>query len=372
MNILFIASNKGILGYHLTSLAINLARFGVKLTVLSSSTEQVPGLFNKLAAQGIRFYINDSLDKLQLSDIIQCKMDILKIIKTEKIDIIHVQGASQNLPAFLSIDLFKTWNRPKIVTSIHFIPFQDVTRRIMDIALTFGSDTILPVSNYTMLQLGLSNRLNKVEVLHNAIDLQAFDSYVGKNTIRRTKKHKYNVMSVARLIPIKGQEYLLLAASKIFRRHDVMFYIVGDGPSKDYLVQLSRKLGLQENVVFTGRVLWPQTYDLLKNVADICVSPSLSENFPYFLLECMAARKPVVSTAVGGVSEAITDKVNGLLVPPRDPVSLANSIESLLNNPILSKELGLAGRKKVEDKFDMPILVRNLFKVYERVKSRGD
>jgi len=99
-------------------------------------------------------------------------------------------------------------------------------------------------------------------------------------------------------------------------------------------------------------------------VADICVSASLGELFPFYILECMAAAKPIVTTDVGGVAEAVIDGVNGYLVPPRNPSSLAKSILNLLNNPDKARQMGQKGRELAKQNFSMNIVCKKLEKIY--------
>jgi len=84
----------------------------------------------------------------------------------------------------------------------------------------------------------------------------------------------------------------------------------------------------------------------------------------------MAARKAIVATDVGGVSEAVMDGVNGYLVPPRDPTSLAKAILRLINDPDKAREMGLKGRRLVEQRFSMDVITRKLNDVYELALKR--
>lgn len=86
--------------------------------------------------------------------------------------------------------------------------------------------------------------------------------------------------------------------------------------------------------------------------------------------KCMAARKPIVATNVGGVSEAVINGVNGYLVPPRDPASLAKAILKLINNPETARKMGARGRRLVEQRFSMNVITRKLNDVYELALKR--
>jgi glycosyltransferase involved in cell wall biosynthesis len=228
----------------------------------------------------------------------------------------------------------------------------------------------LPVSVFTknlLIKHGVAPK--KIMVVHNALDIGVFD-YAS-----RTAQITFNrypgiptVVLIANLAPVKGHEYYLKAATQILKSHNAMFYVIGDGPRRAYLEQLVHELGVEKNVVFTGRISWPEIYYILSHFVDICVSSSVSENFPYYILECMAANKPVVATDVGGVSEVVFDGMNGYLVPPKDSESLSKAIITLIDNPDKAKQMGMEGRKFVEQKFNMALLVEKLSEIYEHSK----
>jgi len=108
------------------------------------------------------------------------------------------------------------------------------------------------------------------------------------------------------------------------------------------------------------------------------VLPSLYEGLPISVLEAMAARRPVVATAIGGTDEAVTHEVTGLLVPPRDAPALASAIRRLRADPALAHRLAVAGRERVEREFSSEAMARNVMRVYDEVlrevglTGRGD
>jgi glycosyltransferase involved in cell wall biosynthesis len=119
---------------------------------------------------------------------------------------------------------------------------------------------------------------------------------------------------------------------------------------------------MAEAVTFTGvRADVPKILAAL----DLFVLPSLWEGMPNAVLEAMAAGLPVVATAVGGTPEVVMDGVTGLLVPPQDPSALAQAIERLLRDPDLRRTMGRAGRRRVEQHFDVRETVRQVEDLYE-------
>jgi glycosyltransferase involved in cell wall biosynthesis len=131
-----------------------------------------------------------------------------------------------------------------------------------------------------------------------------------------------------------------------------------------HLRELLREAGVPEQAVEFGgpveRTVLPETY----RAAGICVVPSLYENFPYTCLEAMAAGCAVVASAVGGIPEIITDQVEGLLVPPGDPGSLASAILRLLRDPALRTQLGRQARAAVHRRFSRGVVCRQTADLY--------
>ena len=169
--------------------------------------------------------------------------------------------------------------------------------------------------------------------------------------------------SLGRLHPQKGFSDLLAALAQVRQRiPSVQLFLAGDGESRESLEAQARSLGLCEAVTFAGtRANVPEILAAL----DVLVLPSLWEGMPNAVLEAMAAGLPVVATAVGGTPEAVVDGVTGLLVPPQDPGALACAIERLLRDPDLRRTMGQAGRRRVEQHFDVWETVRQVEDLYE-------
>ena len=111
-----------------------------------------------------------------------------------------------------------------------------------------------------------------------------------------------------------------------------------------------RERGLETVFHFTGFQDRPITY---MQSFDMFVLPSLSEGLSSAILNAMACSLPVIATKVGGIPELVAHDVNGLLVPPGDPASLARAIERLVADPELSFRMGQHGRKRVEEQFTL-------------------
>lgn len=157
------------------------------------------------------------------------------------------------------------------------------------------------------------------------------------------------VLGAGRFSPEKGFGVLVESAECICRENPTAGVILfGDGPLRDSLASRVAELGL------SGRVLLPgfrTDLDSLIGAADVVVLPSYTEGLPNVALEASAAGVAIVATAVGGTPEAVADGVNGILVPPGEPSSLASAVVALLRDPTLRARFGVAGRARMRDRF---------------------
>ena len=145
--------------------------------------------------------------------------------------------------------------------------------------------------------------------------------------------------------------------------------IVGEGALKEKLKVESRKLKVEDRVVFAG--FRSDIKEILATI-DMLVMPSLLEGMPMVLLEGMAMAKPVVATQIDGVSEVLVDEKTGLLVPPENPARLAKAINDLLVNRDKAKQMGMAARRDAEERFSVEKMVDQTERVYiELLKEKG-
>lgn len=171
------------------------------------------------------------------------------------------------------------------------------------------------------------------------------------------------VGAIGRPRPVKGYNFLLDAWVQVTQAHpDAHLLFVGDGPDQLALQAQAKQLGLQERVTFLGDQL---NIPHLLPALDILALPSLHEGMPNVALEAMAASIPVVATAVGGTPEVVIDGKTGILVPSRDPISLAKALSALINDPIKAKSMGYAGRQRIETHFSLTNTVQQTEALYD-------
>jgi glycosyltransferase involved in cell wall biosynthesis len=161
--------------------------------------------------------------------------------------------------------------------------------------------------------------------------------------------------TVAHFSHEKGLCHLVEAAALIPDVHARMrFVLVGDGACRQDLENQVRDRGLESCFHFAGFQKQPAPY---LSAFDCFVLPSLSEGLSSSILSAMAASLPVIATNVGGIPELIEHEQNGLLVPPANPVSLAQAIQRLVDNPAEAFRMGRQGRLRAEKQFTLQRMI---------------
>jgi len=179
------------------------------------------------------------------------------------------------------------------------------------------------------------------------------------------------VLSIGRLSSEKAHLDLVLAFN-LLREINPNFrsklIIVGDGPERGRLDETVRSFGLADSVRFAGQI---RNVLPLYDAADVFALPSHSEGSPFVLLEAMAAKVPIVATAVGGVPEMVTDEESALLSPPGNPHALAAAIARVLGDSQLAKRLTANAYALVTSTFAPETQVRSLIELYRSILKDG-
>jgi glycosyltransferase involved in cell wall biosynthesis len=169
---------------------------------------------------------------------------------------------------------------------------------------------------------------------------------------------------IAQLIPRKGHRHLLQAAPQILARHpEVRFVFLGQGPLEDEIRVQVKDAGLESHVLLAGfRDDLPRILPCL----DLVVHPAEMEGLGVSLLQAAAAGVPLVGARAGGVPEIIGNEA-GLLVPPADPVALAEAVNHLLDDPVGRERVGQAARDRVGRLFSLDAMVEGNLAVYREL-----
>lgn len=207
----------------------------------------------------------------------------------------------------------------------------------------------------------------RIRTVLNGVDTERFrpgDCADARRALR-LPHDRLIVGTAGRLHPVKDHDTLLSAAA-ILKSQGLTFDVViaGDGPLKADLLNRTHDLGLDGVVHFLGT---RADVERVLQALDIFVLSSASEGLPNTVLEAMATQLPVVATRVGGTEECVEHGATGLLVPPRDPGTLAASILTLAADPARRHAMAVEARRRAETRFSLDAMVREYEAVYRDV-----
>ncbi len=176
---------------------------------------------------------------------------------------------------------------------------------------------------------------------------------------------KVNILFVGRLEQRKGLGHLINACAKIKQRFpNFRLIVVGPGTVLRFKYERAvTELGLANNVVFTGFVPSSELPSYYRTADIFCAPATGGESFGIVLLEAMACGKPVIATRIEGYVNVLTDREEGLLVPPRNDDSLAHALLTLLEDKHLRQQMGTRGRNKAE-KYSWANIARQVMECY--------
>jgi len=220
-----------------------------------------------------------------------------------------------------------------------------------------GADRVTAASQYLSEWIVSASPGTVVDIVPFGVDTTLFRPR--SNDIRSDESFTLGI--VKSLEPRYGIDVAIRAMEIVVRSvPDARLTIAGGGTEEAKLRSLVMDLGLDTNVTFVGRVLHDDVPDLM-DTFDVLVNPTVvPESFGVVILEASAMEIPVVATDVGGVPDVCVRDETGILVPPRDPDTLADAIVRLASDPELRASMGAAGRSFVEERFDWATTIQTM------------
>jgi glycosyltransferase involved in cell wall biosynthesis len=211
----------------------------------------------------------------------------------------------------------------------------------------------------------------KCVTIYNGVDMRKY-GISGQDDVREARKElkmgeeDFVIGMIAHLRPEKSYDIFLKAIKEVRDRiRNLRVIAIGSGPEMEECLRYCRENGLEGVVSFKGQIKDVRKYIAVMDVA--CLVPESNEGFSNALLEEMAMGKAVIATAVGGNEEAIVNGENGIIIPPRDYMKLADSLCYLYENPAIRREMGRKGRERVERYFSLGNMIRNHENLYEGI-----
>lgn len=300
---------------------------------------------------------------------------LMRTLNSLSPDLVHTHG---QFAGFFGNLAARGTRRKPVVYTAHFPSFitdWDTRRKVRNYVAEriscLGIDALICVSESDRQEYIRRHLIDpcKASTIYNGVDVQRFEGPVDKTALCRSLglvEADYSSLLgfFGRLADQKGVEYLIQAIPFITAHQPACrFLIVGDGPERDRLERLAKSLQVRDLVHFLGM---RNDVAALMALTDVIVVPSLFEPFGIAAVEAMASGRAVVASDVEGLREVVADGVTGILVPSRDPKTLAQVLNALLAKPDYARSLGQAGRQRAEALFSQ----ERMFAEYERLYNR--
>lgn len=302
---------------------------------------------------------------------------ISDLVNDEHYDIVHCHGARANT---IAIFLKSKINVPMITTihSDYLLDFKDsfykdlIFTPINTFALKRFDYYVAVTENFKSMLIDRGFNAQKIYTLYNGINMNSDPWVIVKDDFLKRYnidyKGKYLVGQVARLDGVKNIKMTIRAAQKLSEtRRDIMFLIAGDGEELHELQKSAKELKVEDMIVFLGFVKENMSFF---NAIDLNILTSLSESFPYVILEASKMKKATIATNVGGINELIRDGVDGYLIESNDFNKLASRIDYLADNSVKSVEMGESIYNRVKESFSTESMAATQIEIYNNILSR--
>lgn len=358
---------------HVLTLLPRLRELGVEVELLCI----MEGIFTK-EARKLNIPVNIILQRKRY-DITVIKK-IKSFINKHNYDIVHCHGARANyIAAFIGKKI-----RAVMITTLHSdykLDFKDTLhKQMLYVPINYFALkrfkyilTVTEAFKNMMIKRGFKN--DKFFVVYNGIDFDDKPFFCSKKEffekyhIKYDENRKY-VGIAARLNAVKGIDIFLKMAFEICNKIDgVDFIIAGDGDEFNRFKSLIEENGFSDRIFMIGHI---DDINSFYNAIDINMLTSLSESFPYALLEGARMKKPTVSTGVGGIPEMITDGKTGFLVSPYDISDISQKVLNLVTDEELAKGFGLAFFERAKENFSDIKMAQTHKNIYEKIVKENE
>ena len=283
-------------------------------------------------------------------------MRLAAVLRERRIQVVHSHMFGASLFAALAARAARV---PVFLTSEHGLnPWKRAWHRWIERYL---------ISRYARARICVSQDIRKLRATSDGIpstQLKLIPNGTCVGDAGEDRMHAVpRLLAVGRLIEAKDYP-TLIAAARLLREGGVVFElnIAGDGPLRASLERLSSSAGLDGHVRWLGS---RRDVDSLMRTSDVFVMSSIREGQPMVLLEAMAAARPIVATAVGGIPGTVSGEREALLVPPRDPQALAAAVRRLLEDSELARRLGANARRRAVQEFSIEAVARAHVDLYQ-------
>ena len=309
---------------------------------------------------------------------------LVRLMLRTQPDIVHTHTAKAGTLGRLAACVYNLTRRRRdravIIHTFHghvfngyFGPVASAAVRFIERGMARVTDCIVTVSARQKTDIcgryGIADT-RKTEVLDLGTDLQPLLQLVSNTSLRDelgfTPRHIV-FGYVGRFVPIKNLPKLIHAFANLATRcDDARLMLVGDGEVRGEIERLTDQLQLGDRIRMTG---WLRDMPAVYGAMDVAVLTSINEGTPLALIEAMAAGRPVISTAVGGVEDVVSHGRSGLVVPPDDARGVAEAMARLAADAGLRRAMGATARRDVAARLGQQSGASEVGALYRRVRA---
>ncbi|MBI1972600.1 glycosyltransferase family 4 protein [Candidatus Woesearchaeota archaeon] len=267
--------------------------------------------------------------------------------ESKEVDLIHCQWALSGIAGVIA----KKLRRKPLVVTLRGEDLKAITNPLMRPVFKWvinNADYCTSNNEFHMNQI--KHLAKQTRVIRNGVNTAVF-KIRPKQAMRKKlnlPQNKTLVLFIGWLVERKGIHYLLDAIPEVIKKHkEVEFLLIGEGHLYESLVQKTQQHNIEAYVRFLGKKSQQQVAEYM-SAADILVLPSLYEGMPNVVMEAFASGLPVIATDVCGTSELVQHKVNGLLIQPKKPQEIAQSLLTFLQNKQLTNKYAKAAQQTIQ------------------------
>jgi len=363
---------------YVRDLSLELSKKGHEVTIISNNVPK------KAKAKPV-----DAIDRVKVIRLPAIDFPYLPIGKPldlkliEGMDVVHTHGPAfsftRSIPKNIKVPHILTYHCDTILFdkmgSVNIPKFiVDAYEWIMDIFIRRiipKADMIISTTEaYASTSPVLKDFAHKIVPI--GIHSDAIDAMLKKLNLTPDKKKRNQIIFLGRLAQNKGIEFLVKAMPKVLEKlPNTQLLICGEGEEKDHMMALIKQFGIEKSITFQGTLNFEQ---LVNNyyTATVFAMPSISrlEAFGIVQLEAMACSTAVVCTDIPGPNAVMDAGKSGLLCKPRDENSLADALIKVLSDPDKAFEMGRAGRRLVETKYNWDTIANQILSIYEEARRK--
>lgn len=314
----------------------------------------------KLNDMGIEHYDIDDIASKNPVLMLKNYIKIKKIVKYEKITVIH----SHHRMAALYAQLIAKHNIVKIANAHN--TFYD--KKFLT-SISYRNTQLIAVGEMVKNNLVDFFKIKErmITVIHNAV--KPFEGNIVQDELINSlhKKGFFVVGNIGRLSEQKGMEYYIKSIPIIIKKYPyTRFVIAGTGENKEELIQLAKNEGIQDYIYFLG---YRDDVQNLMSQIDLVVLSSLWEGLPLTPIEAYSVGRTIVATAVDGTTEIVDDGIDGYLVEPKKEKAIAKKVCYLIENPDVLQKMQECASKKYKKEFSFESLENSYINFYKEIRN---